>query len=1107
LTVGSHGSGTLTITNGGQVSSGYTYVGDLSGSTGTVTVDGANSKWTYGVLTLGGVGSGMLTITNGGQASSDGGACVGAQSGSTGTVTVDGANSKWTNGNLQLGLLGSGTLTITNGGQVANSNGVVARASGSTGTVTVEGGGSTWTSSALYLGGSDTAAGGTGVLNVNTGGTVNVTNTLKIWSGGTVNLNGGTIQSGSLDRVGTFSWTAGTLRLTNQSPIIETAANPFGDTLSVSAGKVFQISQHLTVGETSGGTLTISSGGQVSNSNAYVGRNSGSTGAVTVDGSGSTWTSSAVYLGGSDTAAGGTGVLNVNTGATVDIANTLKIWSGGTVNLNGGTIQTGSLDKVGTFSWTAGTLRLTNQSPIIETGANPFGASLSVAAAKIFQISQDLTVGGTTGGTLTISNGGQVSNSNAYVGRNSGSTGTVTVDGSGSTWTSSALYLAGSDTAAGGTGVLNVNPGGAVNVSNTLKIWSGGSLNLNGGTANLGTLTRDGGGRINFTRGSLSYTGDLTVGTGGLLGDSDLNLSSAQNLTLTGTTTINPFWTLNLSGGTFNTGILAVNGAFNFTGGTLRITGSGGLAIGPGGPLGSTCTLLAARHLNVSNAATVDAAGRLILQDGSFSAGTLTNNGEVRLQSAASTLTAGTLSNNKLIAGSGQINAPLTNNAAGVVSAATGERLNFAGSGSSNHGQLELLGGVLSFTGDLTNASDGFVVGNGSLTMQGGWHNAGTAAFSATTNVRGTVTNDSGGLVVSSGGTTTFYDNVVNNGTIRTSQGSFSVFFGTLSGSGTFTGLGTALVEGNLHPGNSPATVNFDGDLQFGSGAGLNIELGGRMPGSGYDQVRVAHALGLSGTLDVTLINSFQPAHNDTFNILHFASKSGDFAVTNGLDLGNRLRLVPEYTANDLTLTAVQGGSGTWQGNNNANASAPANWGDGSPNGVGDRATFGSGITTSQTVSIDAPLTLGAIQFDNTYAYTLGGANPSTLTLQAAGTSHATIDVTSAGSDGHVISAPVVLASPLDISTVTTGKLTFAGPLQDSGAYAITKTGTGSLILAGRQDYAPGTVLQFGSAGGGSPEIAGSHGAAPLPEPATLVLLVAGGLCLLVCAWRRGKVW
>ena len=59
----------------------------------------------------------------------------------------------------------------------------------------------------IYVDGSSSAAGGTGTLNVEDNGLVSATNMLKIWGQGTVNLDGGTIQAGTLDpTAGDFNW-------------------------------------------------------------------------------------------------------------------------------------------------------------------------------------------------------------------------------------------------------------------------------------------------------------------------------------------------------------------------------------------------------------------------------------------------------------------------------------------------------------------------------------------------------------------------------------------------------------------------------------------------------------------------------------------------------------------------------------------------------------------------------------------------------------------------------------------------------------------------------------------------------------------------------------
>jgi len=122
LYVGSRGGGTLYITNGGSVSNDSSgSIGHYSGSTGAVTVSGAGSTWTNSKrLYVGRNGGATLDITNGGIFSNDSSGSIGYYSGSTGAVTVSGADSTWTNSDrLYVGYNGDGTLNIYDGGLVS----------------------------------------------------------------------------------------------------------------------------------------------------------------------------------------------------------------------------------------------------------------------------------------------------------------------------------------------------------------------------------------------------------------------------------------------------------------------------------------------------------------------------------------------------------------------------------------------------------------------------------------------------------------------------------------------------------------------------------------------------------------------------------------------------------------------------------------------------------------------------------------------------------------------------------------------------------------------------------------------------------------------------
>jgi hypothetical protein len=828
-------------------------------------------------------------------------------------------------------------------------------------------------------------------------------------------------------------------------------------------------------------------------------------GTVTFASSGGPQTYTLTQSGGDSTAnlSGGTFTLGTSENPlSIAAANRTWVQTGGTMNVKYGSHLTAANLGLGRLVSGTPSLEIDGSGSQLSAngssntlGQNGASGSLTLLNGASGSLGNTNLASSATSGTgnITVQSGATLAIGSVSAGAAglAGQSATILVTGSGSSITQAAGTNLTLGAASGSTTILNVNGGGSYTVPSTGStfLYPTGTININGGSASLGTLQANGG-LVNLNSGSLSYLGELKVGLGGVLGE-NLSLDTSKSLTLSGSTTIDPLYKLDLTGGTFSTGSLVSNGTFNFSSGTLGITGAGGLTVGTAGPFGSTFTLSTGRNLNVTNTTTINPGSLLALESGSgFTTGTLANNGELALEGSAATAGGTTVNNAGLIHGEGRITAAVNNNSTGEIRAESGKRLLFSGSNGANAGQINLLGGTAEFNQPLSNASTGTIMGHGTLAVHGtGLTNQGNIAFTTgQTDVFGKVSNQSGAkIVISGGGSTTFYDDVTAaGGTIQVSPGCTAVFFGSYNG-GT-TGTGTVYNEGDLRPGNSPAAVSFGGQLL--SDGRLWIELGGTARGSQYDALEVADKLTLGGTLNVALINGFQPAHNETFDILHFGSRSGDFAVKSGLDLGGRLTLIPQFTPASLILTAAQGGSGTWRFDLSGNASVSTNWSSAIPNGTGDVATLGAVIGTAQTVAVDAPTTLGGITFNNTHRYTLAG--PQTITLDNGGAA-ATIRVDGAGPDGHVISAPLSLASDL-LLQVGTGSLTLGGVINDPSGKRIMRLGAGSVFITGSQNYGAGTVLQIGS--GGSAPVP-----APLPEPATLTLLVIAGVCCLA-GWR-----
>ncbi|MDX8493023.1 autotransporter outer membrane beta-barrel domain-containing protein [Mesorhizobium sp. VK22B] len=600
LYVGYAGTGTLNILNGGKVTNNLGIISSSPGSTGVVTVDGVGSSWSnFSNLTIGYSGTGALTVQNGGTVNNTVGQ-IGFAPDSTGTVTVDGAGSTWINsGDLHVGEYGAGTLNILNGGGVSSFQGYIGHNTGSTGIVTVDGAGSIWgNSSGLYVGES-----GTGTLKILNGGTV------ASWFGfiadgagsiGTVTVDGAGSSWSNFSGLYVGNFGTGMLNIQNGGTVssdVGQIGNYLGSIGTVTvdgAGSSWSNLYGLYVGYAGTGTLTVQNGSKVGNSDGFIALNSGSTGTVSVDGAGSSWTNLGnLYVGNS-----GTGTLNILNGGEVSSFQ-------GYIGKNTGSTGTVTVDGAGS-SWTnsnlgyglfvgyagTGTLKIlnggkvTNSIGVIAYGDGSTGIVTVDGAGSSWTNFGNLDVGSSGTGTLTVQNGGKVSNTLGYVAYSSGTTGTVTVDGAGSTWANSGELHVGEF----GTGTLTIRNGGIVsaesveiasqsNSTGTLNIGAGlGQTAAAPGTLNSPTVVfGKGTGKIVFNHTASNYVFVPAIsGAGSVTVEAGTTILAANN-TYTGPTTVDD-------------GKLVVNGsiASSFTtvndGGALGGIGTiGGLIVNSGG--------------------------------------------------------------------------------------------------------------------------------------------------------------------------------------------------------------------------------------------------------------------------------------------------------------------------------------------------------------------------------------------------------------------------------------------------------------------------------------------------------------------------------------------
>ncbi|MGY8664065.1 autotransporter domain-containing protein [Bradyrhizobium sp. UFLA05-109] len=476
---------------------------------------------------------------------------------------------------VAVGVNGSGMLTISGNGTLVSSSSTawnfIGYNANSIGTVTVTGSSgathSSWTiNNALIVGNSATGtpsqSGGT--LTISNGGTVTNVDAA-------IGYNTGATGTATVDGTGS-SWTS---------------------------------SGNFAVGYSGAGTLRISNGGTVTSATAtstgaYIGYNAGSTGSVTVDGTGSSWTNSGYLFVG----VSGTGALTIKNGGTVTSRSAaIGYNSTGSATVDGSSWTDSGNLFVGYNSTGKGTLTISNGGTVTDVqgiigwnSAGPNNVSVT-GAGSTWTSSSNLAVGQTGTGTLMVGNGGAVISNLGLIGNNSGSTGFATVDGLGSSWTSSNLAV-GND----GTGTLTISNGGTVNAGGTMSIANGagstGTLNIGAaagqaptgaGTLNAPLVTFGAGtGMINFNHTDPAYTFASTIQGFGTLNQLAGNtILTADSSGFTGPTNITG-GRLAVNGSIANSLVTVSNGGILGGNGTVgSVVASAGGIIAPGNSIGT----------------------------------------------------------------------------------------------------------------------------------------------------------------------------------------------------------------------------------------------------------------------------------------------------------------------------------------------------------------------------------------------------------------------------------------------------------------------------------------------------------------------------------------
>lgn len=815
-----------------------------------------------------------------------------------------------------------------------------------------------------------------------------------------------------------------------------------------------------------------------------------------------------------------------------------------TVTLSANAANDRAVVRQGTVTWNLGgnTYNLTNSSP-----ATP---SLTLDDYQ-----------GTC--SLTVNGGGQLQSAAATIGSGSGSNASLTVSGAGTTWNSSLnVYVGGSSAGAGGTGALTIDNGAAAQIAGTLQSFAAlGTVNVSAGTLAASSLNLAG--PVSLAQsgtlgGPGTISGSATVGNGTISVDTG-TLTVSGSLAIAGTLTKIGGGTLTISGaqshgagaaivvqhGVVNMDSTAgANLSANLSGGDMNLRGSlpstlGGLTIGSGltlgvvagadwtvgkidSPLGNvtvngslttnsplnsavggviggsgTLTKLGAGSLTLSGNNTYS--GGTFLGGGAATAAsdTALGTGAVQMNPASGTAALNFTSPTPLIGS-------LASSGAGTSSVVLG---NAAGAGSATALSIGSDNTSTAFAGVIGDASGSNPAATGSVTKVG----TGTLTLSGN-NVY------SGGTVVSAGVLAATVDAALGPGPVQMNPalGTATLQFTSAApaiGSLANSGAGTSnVVLGNASGAGTPTALTVGGNNTSTVFAGVIADL---------SAVKAA----ATGRLIKTGTGTLTLSNNNTYT-------GGTTVLAGTLRLGN-----PSVLGSGPLVLSGATNAGAVVDLNGSNASVAAL--SGTAGTITDQSV-GTGTTTLEVGNSAAGMTYAGLIQDNP-----GGGSPKIgmkmagsgeLVLTSAPRYQGNTDVASGTLTYNATSGTTAVDGTATLTIGTAGKVNVAGTIDpfttgalhtsivndslgSGGAAGLnilagspsigTLSGTGDTSVAAGATLTAVSIQQDTlTIGAGATvtirETTGASGnASQVPEPSTLVLLIAGIAGLLAYTWRQ----
>ena len=542
-----------------------------------------------------------------------------------------------------------------------------------------------------------------GTININSGGTLSATDLgsdgTSLEGAGTINVNSGGVMTTGTAALGTSGLAGDT-----GSVVVNGGTWTNTGTLGVGLGLVGAATGVLSV--TGGGSLVVQGGGNALD----VGVSNASSGTVSISGSGSTLdvSTGTVTIGNA-----GTGALAIGSGAGANATDGLVIGgqSGGSgaVSVNGAdsTLEDGGALVVGQSG--TGGLTVSGGTLDLLSGGITIGAS-SGAVGNLSMDSASLTVNGTIlvgeggAGAMKLQNlgsgGAVVSATGLVIGDGPNSSGSVTVDGSGTSFDSSGVTVGNADF-------------GGIKISDTAVATTSGDVrSAIGAFPGQDTISVD-------TGGQWSIAGTLAigqVGTAAMSVKGGAGASAAE---------------VDLGVGTLGVGMLSMSGGMNLDGTPQDVTMHFGTLLNVGGLGAGTVSLSG----NATLAHSGLTGGNIALGESAGSAGTISLSGTNDLLSGnflsvgggfASTASTGLLSiasGDRVVATGAYVAATgiVTMSGASLTAPSIGDDGTISGSGTifgafgSSAGFVIASGGSLEITGAVGSLTPEFDIGNKSI--------------------------------------------------------------------------------------------------------------------------------------------------------------------------------------------------------------------------------------------------------------------------------------------------------------------------------------------------------------------------------------------------------